>query len=171
MKKILQLLIGSSLLIILVLFSGGCKEESGFCIEDVSFPVNASSGNVSFTLPDGINYAGFGALPATIKIGNYEGQFQSVVTKQTIVGLGQEAELVHFFDDGKGNQFWTSDKALFVPLDTSGALFRLVNVMDIAGGTGDFECATGRLITQAEVNFITGSLTGTLTGRVCGGCD
>jgi hypothetical protein len=156
-----------------LLFATGCKKDKDntFCVDNVSVPIDARSGTVSFTLPDGTTYSGLGALPATIKIGKYEGQWQSVLTKQTVVGLGQEAELVHLFDDGKGNTFWTNDKALFLPLDNSGALFRLTNVQDIAGGTGDFECATGRFVNQAEVNFITGQLQGTMTGRVCGGCD
>ncbi len=168
MKKLFGIALGGLLLVSAALVMPGCKKDKSFCIEDISIPTNATSGTVSFTLPNGTAYAGLGALPSTVKFGNYEGQFQSVVTKQTVVGLGQEVELVHFFDDGNGNTFWTADKALFLPLDNTGALFRLTNVMDIAGGTGDFNNASGRLVTQAEVNFITGILSGTLTGQICG---
>lgn len=168
MKTLFGIVFGCLLLVSVALVMPGCKKDKSFCIEDISIPTNATSGTVSFTLPDSTKYAGLGALPSTVKFGDYEGQFQSVVTKQTVVGLGQEVELVHFFNDGNGNTFWTADKALFLPLDNTGALFRLTNVMDIAGGTGDFNNASGRLVTQAEVNFITGILSGTLTGQICG---
>ena len=171
MKNMFSVALGGLLFVSAVLLLPACKKDKTFCIEDISIPTNATSGTVTINLPNGQTYSGLGALPSTVKFGDYEGQFQSVVTKQTVVGLGQEVELVHLFNDGKGNQFWTNDKALFLPLDTSGALFRLTNVMEIVGGVGDFECATGRLVTQAEVSFITGALTGTLTGRICGGCE
>ena len=99
-----------------------CKEEdSSFCIDEFEVPLNATSGEVSFTLPNGTTYSGLGALPSTIKIGDYEGQLQSVLTNQVPVGPGSENELVHYFDDGKGNALWTNDKTLFLPSDNTGA--------------------------------------------------
>lgn len=93
-----------------------------------------------------------------------------MVTNQTTVGVGQEVELVHFFNDGNGNSFWTNDKAVFLPLDATGARFKLVNVFDIQDGTGTFECATGQFVNDGAVDFIQGTLTGTMTGSICGGC-
>jgi hypothetical protein len=147
-----------------------CTKDDSFCIQDYSTPISAQSGMVSFTLPNGTSYSGQGALPSTIKIGAYSGQWQSVVTNQTTVGVGQEVELVHFFNDGNGNSFWTKDKAVFLPLDATGARFKLVNVFDIQDGTGAFECATGQFVNDGNVDFIQGTLTGNMTGSICGGC-
>jgi hypothetical protein len=158
-----------------VLFLGltffGCQKDDSFCIQDYKTSINAKSGDVSFKLPNGTSYKGLGALPSVITIGEYSGQWQSVVTKQTNVGVGQEVELVHFFDDGKGNAFWTNDKAVFMPLDNTGARFKLVNVFKIIDGTGAFECAQGQFVNDGGVDFISGTLTGTMTGSICGGCD
>ncbi|MEY3053208.1 MAG: hypothetical protein RLY31_2993 [Bacteroidota bacterium] len=147
------------------------KDDASFCIDEFVVPINATSGNVTFTLPNGNTYTGLGALPSTVRIGDYEGQLQSVLTNQVPVGPGSENELVHFFDDGKGNTFWTNDKALFLPSDSTGARFKLVNVFDVIDGTGDFECAKGQFVNRADVDFITGALVGTMSGNLCGGCD
>lgn len=171
MKTIFNSLAASTFMLLLSLTFLGCKKDESFCIQDYKTPINAKSGEVSFKLPNGTSYKGLGALPSVITIGDYSGQWQSVVTKQTNVGVGQEVELVHFFDDGKGNAFWTNDKAVFMPLDNTGARFKLVNVFKIIDGTGAFECAQGQFVNDGSVDFIAGTLTGTMTGSICGGCD
>ncbi len=92
-----------------------------------------------------------------------------MITNQITVGVGQEVQLVLFFNDGNGNSFWTNNKAVFLPLDTTGARFKLVNVFDIQDGTGAFECATGQFVNDGNVDFIQGTITGTMPGSICGG--
>ena len=157
----------SSLMLLLV----SCNKDDTFCIEGINIKDSVTTGNASFTLPNGQTYSGLGAPPAQTVFGDYTGGFQSVVTKQTPTATGQDVELVHFFDDGKGNTFWTNDKATFTPLDTTFTLFQVNNVMTIVGGTGDFACASGQLINQGPVNFVTNTLERNLSGRICGGCD
>lgn len=148
-----------------------CAKEDAFCIEDFSTPIDAQTGTVSFLLPDGSVHSGAGALPAPFTIGKYTGTLQSVILSQTPVGVGQEAELIHYFSDGEGNAFWTNDKTVLFPLDSTGARSKLLNVSQVAGGMGDFECAKGQFINDGQVDFISGKITGTMTGRLCNGCD
>ncbi|MFY8012714.1 MAG: hypothetical protein ACOVRG_12080 [Saprospiraceae bacterium] len=155
----------------IVFVSTSCKKDESFCITDYQTTINAKSGEVNFKLPNGTTYKGQGALPSVITIGEYSGQWQSIVTKQTPSGVGLEVELVHLFDDGKGNAFWTNDKAVFMPLDNTGARFKLVNIFKIVGGTGGFECAKGQFVNNGNVDFIAGTVTGVMTGNICGGCE
>ena len=173
MKNHFSFFLSSALVLLFIgVTSQSCKKDDGsFCIDEFEVPVNATSGEVSFTLPNGTTYSGLGGLPSTIRIGNYEGQFQSVLTNQVPVGPGSENELVHYFDDGKGNAFWTNDKALFLPSDETGARFKLVNVFNVVDGTGDFKCAKGQFVNRGDVDFISGALVGTMTGNLCGGCE
>jgi hypothetical protein len=46
-----------------------------------------------------------------------------------------------------------------------------VNVFKIVGGIGAFECAKGQFVNDGNVDFIAGTLTGTMTGSICGGCE
>ncbi|MCO6491512.1 MAG: hypothetical protein J5I98_24060 [Phaeodactylibacter sp.] len=166
-------------LAILALFAGlfalapsGCrKNKDNFCMENVSFSGTAPVGDASFTLPNGQAYSGMGGLPNPVTFGKYRGDFQSVVTKQTPTATGMDVELVHYFDDGKGNAFWTSDKATFTPLDTTFTRFQVYDVMTIVDGTGDFKCASGEIINQGPANFAAGTLEVNITGKICGGCD
>lgn len=149
-----------------------CKDEGdNFCIENVSFSKTVPIGMVTFTLPNGQSYTGNGAPPTTATFGSYTGQFQSVVTKQTPTATGMDVELVHYFDDGKGNAFWTNDQATFTPTDTTFTKFQVYDEMTVADGTGDFECASGLLINQGPIDFVAGTLGVNVTGKVCGGCD
>ncbi len=155
--------------LIFILFA--CKKDDNFCIRNISIKADAPVGEASFTLPTGTKYSGQGGQPNPITFGKYSGKFQSVVTKQTPGPTGMDVELVHYFDDGKGNAFWTSDKATFTPLDTTFTRFQVYDVLTIVDGTGDFKCASGQLINEGPVDFATGILKMNLTGEVCGGCD
>ncbi len=148
-----------------------CKKDDNYCVKNISIKYDGSVGVVSFTLPGGDKYSGQGALPHAVTFGKHAGKFQSVVTKQTPGPTGMDVELVHYFDDGKGNAFWTSDKATFTPLDTTFTRFQVYDVMTIVDGTGDFECASGQLINEGPADFSTGILKVNMTGEVCGGCD
>jgi len=161
----------SPILCSLLLLLASCNKDKTFCIEGINIKDSVTTGNTSFTLPNGQTYSGLGAPPAPTVFGEYTGGFQSVVTKQTPTATGQDVELVHFFDDGKGNTFWTNDKATFTPLDTTFTRFQVNNIMTIVGGTGDFECASGQLTNQGPVNFVTNTLERNLSGKICGGCD
>lgn len=155
----------------LLLIPLACTKEDDLCVEDFTTPIDAQTGRVCFLLPDGTVHSGSGALPAPFAIGKYTGTLQSVILSQTPVGVGQEAKLIHFFNDGKGNAFWTNDKTVLFPLDSTGLCFKLVNLFRVAGGTGDFECATGHFINDGEVDFSSGKISGIMTGRICGSCD
>lgn len=163
-----------SLAILITSFSllfTACNKDDNFCISNISVKTIASIGEAAFTLPNGQSYSGLGALPNSATIGNYKGNLQSVVTKQTPTATGMEMELVHYFDDGKGNAFWTSDKATFTPLDTTFTRFQVHDIMTIVDGTGDFKCASGQLINEGPANFATSKLEVNIRGNVCGGCD
>jgi hypothetical protein len=148
-----------------------CKKDKTFCIENVSISRTVPIGEADFTLPNGQRYAGQGAPPVATTFGDYTGTFQSVVTSQTQTATGQDVALVHFFDDGEGNTFWTNDEATFTPTDNTFTIFQVDNTMTIVGGTGDFDCANGQFSNQGLANFVTGTLQVNITGKVCGGCE
>ncbi|MFN7120186.1 MAG: hypothetical protein ACK4TA_25580 [Saprospiraceae bacterium] len=148
-----------------------CEKDDTFCINDILVKATGTVGELTLKTPDGQSYSGQGALPTSIKIGKYEGKMSSVITKQTQTAKGFDVELVHLFDDGKGNAFWTNDKATLTPLNAQFTQFQVYDELTVVGGTGDFECASGKLINQGPLDFVTGTLQANMTGSVCGGCD
>jgi len=165
----MRLLIKMSILLGITALSGACKKDKTFCIEDVNISRTVPIGNADFTLPTGQRYSGQGAPPVATTFGDYTGTFQSVLTSQTQTATGQDATLVHFFDDGEGNTFWTSDQATFTPTDNTFTVFQVNNT--IVDGSGDFDCASGVFSNIGLANFANGTLQVTITGKVCGGCE
>ncbi len=147
-----------------------CKKDDTFCINNVQITGLANIGELTIKA-NGQSYTGQGALPTTVKIGKYEGKMSSVITKQTQTDKGFDVELVHFFDDGNGNTFWTNDKATLTPLNAEFTKFQVYDDLTVVGGTGDFECASGKLVNQGPLDFVMGTLQVNMTGSVCGGCE
>ncbi len=160
----------SSAIVLFSLLFFSCEKDKSFCIQNISTKTTAAIGELSFTLPNGQKYTGLGGVPFPQTFGKYKGIFQSVVTKQTPTATGMDIELVHYFDDGKGNAFWTSDRATFTPLDNTLTRFMVDDVMTVVDGTGDFKCATGKLINKGPIDFVKNTLEVNMTGNVCGGC-
>ncbi len=162
----------SPLLIALISSLGPCNKSDFFCIENLSFAGKTKSGEHSIVLPDGQTFTGTGALPFAVKIGKYQGMMSSIVTNQVPGNEGLNVELVHFFDDGDGHTFWTSDKAKMTPTsDPSGAVMNVDDTMTVIGGTGDFQCASGTIKNIGTIDFNNLTLQIQLTGSVCAGCD
>lgn len=102
----------------------------------------------------------FGAIPnATVTFGDYGGYMTSIVT-----GLEQSGNpptgngamhitLIHYFVTMDGQHaFWTDDQAVCAP--GSDPFSCIVNdKLDIVGGCGDFDGATGKLHTHGTLTF------------------
>ena len=149
----------------------GCSDDN-FCVDNFSFQdTNVPIGEVTFTLPTGTTYSGMGALPYDMTIGDYEGKIQSVITSETQTQYGLDVELVHFFSDEGGNSFWTSDHAVFTPIDQTFTTFTGTDTMTVVDGRGDFQCASGRFLNTVTLKLAAQSLDLSMTGNVCGGCE
>jgi hypothetical protein len=168
--KNLQKIIGLAVLLMLA-FAACKKEDSTFCIKDISYSSTLDLGELTITVPGEQAYTGFGALPGPFKFGKYEGEISSVIIRQTLTETGMDVELRHFFDDGKGNKFWTHDHAVMTPLNAEQTRFNVYDEMAIWVGEGDFKCAGGMLINEGVADFATSKLDIKVTGTICGGCD
>lgn len=126
-------------------------------------------------------FGGAGALPTPISIGPYDGLISSILTEEQQMGNGAlKYRLVHYFEDGAGNAFWTDDRAVCSPVGTDPATCLVNDRLELVGGMGDFENASGFLhnrglltLTDAVFDPATGittfgSMEVNLHGRVCG---
>ncbi len=156
---------------LMLAFTSCKKEDKHFCIDNISASGTLALGELTITVPGEQAYTGIGALPGPFKIGNYEGQISSVIIKQTPTETGMLVELRHYFDDGKGNAFWSHDHALMTPVDGSETQFNVYDEMALWVGTGDFECATGMIVNHAVADFASSKLNFNCTGSICGGCN
>lgn len=157
--------------LLLLTFSACNKENNALCIDGISQTSTMQIGQITINVPGEQSYTGIGALPGPFKFGKYSGQISSVITRQGQTETGLVAELRHYFDDGKGNQFWTHDHAVLTPLDATMTKFSVYDEMAIWVGTGDFKCAGGMLVNKGVVDFATSKLDVNVSGTVCGGCD
>src|SRR5690606_29525988 len=111
----------------------------------------------------------------------YEGLLCSILTDEVQMGNGAiKYRLVHYFEDGAGNAFWTDDHAVCSPVGNDPATCLVNDRLTVVGGTGDFGNAEGflhnrGLITLTEPVYdpdtgITtfGTLEIDLHGRICG---
>jgi hypothetical protein len=147
------------------------KEEAIFCDDDLQLAGTAKvSDGVAIAIP-ARTFVGLGTLPVSVTVGDYEGKMSSVVTRYTQVEEGIVAELIHFFDDGKGNTFWVHDPTFLTPVDMTMRRFTFANEMTVVEGTGYFRCAYGSLTKEGQVNFATATLDFFITGTLCTGCD
>jgi hypothetical protein len=159
-------------LLSLLFFWTACeKDGTTFCMNELQFAGTVEvAENVTISIP-GATYTGVGAKPFPTVLGDYSGEMRSVIISQTPTETGLDVVLVHYFDDGKGNVFWTDDRAIMTPLNAEMTLFTVYDEMTIVDGTGDFACASGLLINEGEVDFSSGMLDFDVSGKVCGGCD
>jgi hypothetical protein len=127
-------------------------------------------------IPAGYEGAGgLGGLPGPAMFGDVFGTLHSYVTSDlTPVGAdGQGAAhitLRHVFtaaDPAEGG-FYTDDLAVCGPIVGAPGTCRLSDQLTVAGGTGAFEGAAGKLHNRGVLDFNTFMLTLHLTGKVCG---
>jgi hypothetical protein len=127
-------------------------------------------------IPAGYEGAGgLGGLPGPAMFGDVFGTLHSYITSDaTPVGSkGQGAAhltLRHVFtaaDPAEGG-FYTDDRAVCGPIVGAPGTCRLSDQMTIAGGTGAFEGAAGKLHNRGVLDFNTFTLTFQLTGKICG---
>ena len=168
--KNLQKILGLAVLLMLT-FAACKKEDDTFCIKDILYSSTMTIGELTITVPGEQAYTGVGALPGPFKFGKYDGEISSVIIRQTLTETGMDVELRHFFDDGKGNKFWTHDHAVMTPLNVEQTRFDVYDEMAIWVGEGDFKCAEGMLVNEGVVDFATNKLEVSVTGTICGGCE
>jgi hypothetical protein len=166
----------------------GNTDCAGFCVPGPGFPTQvyviayryalddsncfsinqagiAQVGPNVITLPDGRIFSGIGALPHPTQIGTYSGMFTSATISSITTPIGQFNHLIHFFDDGAGNAFWTTSLLHMTPL--APPLFNLNEKITIVGGTGDFLDARGMLRNIGEIDLTTYQVDKILTGEMC----
>ena len=122
---------------------------------------------VTINLP-GETITGFGALPFEITLGDYTGHLSSAVTGEKMTDQGLRYTLVHYFDDGQGNTFWTRDVAIALPIDATSVAIE--DYLTVAGGTGDFTCCYGNFKNVVTLDFVSNTLSGTMTGEISADC-
>jgi hypothetical protein len=166
----------------------GNTDCAGFCVPGPGFPTQvyviayryalddgncfsinqagiAQVGPNVITLPDGRIFSGIGALPHPTQIGTYSGMFTSATISSITTPIGQFNHLIHFFDDGAGNAFWTTSLLHMTPL--APPIFNLNEKITIVGGTGDFLEARGMLRNVGELDLTTYQVEKILTGEMC----
>lgn len=142
-------------------------------------------------MPD---FCNFGAKTFPVTVGNYEGYMTSIATGLEQMGnppTGNGAlklTLVHYFVSNDGNHaFWTEDQAVCAPAGKDPSVCIVNDVLNIAGGCGDFEGASGKFHNHGVLTFDgggelcpifylnggqdyvpTGTLKFSIFGRICG---
>jgi len=124
-------------------------------------------------IPAGYEGAGaLGALPAPTTFGGVDGTLHSYITSGTTpVGANAQGTahitLRHIFTSASGG-FYTDDQAVCGPIPGEPGTCRLFDQMTIAGGTGVFAGAAGKLHNQGVLDFNTFTLEFHADGMVCG---
>ena len=141
--------------------------------ELVCVDVNLTGTAALGIIPAGFEGAGgLGALPAPTTIGGIDGTLHSYVTSP-ITPVGANAQgaahitLRHVFT-AAGGSFFTDDRANCGPIPGGPGTCRLSDQLTIAGGTGVFNEAAGKLHNRGVLDFNTFTLAFHATGKVCG---
>jgi hypothetical protein len=135
--------------------------------------LEATGTNPLGIIPAGFEGAGgLGGMPGPFTVGSITGTLHSYLTSP-VAGVGAKGQgathitLRHVFTSGDGS-FYTDDKAVCAPDPNGIATCRLMDQMTVAGGTGVFEGATGKMHNQGFLNFATFTLSFHLKGQICG---
>lgn len=113
-----------------------------------------------------------GALPSPFTVAGHEGTLYSYVTNGIPAPVGADGRgatlitLRHIFTSPAGS-FYTDDRATCAPSPQGPGTCRISDQLTVAGGTGVFEGATGKLHNRGVIDFNTMTLTYHMTGRVC----
>jgi Protein of unknown function (DUF4242) len=103
--------------------------------------------------------------------GDITGPVTATISQITASGNGNGALHVlmehHYTNAAPYGRLDTSDHAVLAPSDKSDGRYRMNNRLTIVGGDGMYSGATGELRTHGTVDFGTGAIDLTLTGRVC----
>jgi hypothetical protein len=109
--------------------------------------------------PGSADLCGFGALSFEVAVGDYTGTMTSIVTGLEAMGnppTGNGAlhlSLIHYFESNDGQDaFWTEDQVVCAPGPDPFSC--IVNdVLNIAGGCGEFEGAGGKFHNHGVLTF------------------
>jgi hypothetical protein len=74
----------------------------------------------------------------------------------------------HYTNTSPYGRLDTSDHAVLAPMDKTNGVYRMNNRLSIVGGDGIYANASGYLDTHGTVDFGTGAIDLSLSGRVCG---
>lgn len=139
----------------------------------VCVAVETTGSNPLGFIPAGLEGAGgLGGMPGPFTVGDIEGQLHSYITSGMPVPVGASGRgathitLRHIFMSADGG-FYTDDVAVCAPNPNGPGTCRLSDQMTVAGGTGVFEGATGKLHNRGVLDFNIYMLTFELTGTVC----
>lgn len=114
-----------------------------------------SAGTATGTVTGDLN----GPVSATIDEVNQSGNSDAGVLHVLMVH--------HYTNLSPSGRIDTSDHAVVAPIDRGAGLYRMNNRLTVVGGDGTYAGATGYLHTHGTVNFGTGAINLSLTGRVC----
>lgn len=144
------------------------------CEKDRMTPVSTTDENIELRSSDCFNFRshydgcadmidvtvgdqtlqGFGAIPSWGSVGEYEGQWASVIVDERPSGQGAvHYALKHIFWMDDDNYFYTSDVAVCAPARGVGATCLINDQMTIVGGKGIFESASGKIKTHGTLTF------------------
>ena len=100
--------------------------------------------------------------------GDLAGATRAVLTGQAAGTDGKvELDLAHdFVTFGRGS-LKTTDKAVWTPVPGKEGVFHMATVYTIAGGTGAFDGASGKLMNDGVADTNTGLVTLRYAGEVC----
>ncbi|MFL5505544.1 MAG: hypothetical protein ACJ8AU_01565 [Gemmatimonadales bacterium] len=143
--------------------------RAGLACADVTASGTAPLGFI----PSGLEGAGsLGGLPGPFTVAGITGTLHSYVTSGLPVANGANGDgathimLRHVFSSPEGG-FHTDDRAVCAPNPDGPGTCQLSDQMDVGGGTGAFEKATGKWHNTGVLDFNIFLLTYSTEGRIC----
>ena len=114
-----------------------------------------SAGTASGTISGDLNGPVFAAIDEVNESGNSD------------TGVLHVRMEHHYTNLSPSGTIDTSDYAVVAPIDRGAGLYRMNNRLTVVGGDGIYAGATGYLHTHGTLDFGTGAIHLSLTGRVC----
>jgi len=114
-----------------------------------------SAGTASGTISGDLNGPVFAAIDEVNQSGNSD------------TGVLHVRMEHHYTNLSPSGTIDTSDYAVVAPIDRGAGLYRMNNRLTVVGGDGIYTGATGYLHTHGTLDFGTGAINLSLTGRVC----